>query len=95
MGNHHPNYLRWCLALWIARDLPLEYRKENPKNRITDKMIRAGFINRYEHKHGNAAELKKAIRDIYTQLQNGIEPKYEGPYSHSTHGITNRSISND
>jgi hypothetical protein len=79
--NHADEYKRWCLALWIARDLPSAARKSTPslrKKRDVD--IRSEFIARFEERHGRDPEFKILIADLWKQIRAGQEPVYTGAF---------------
>jgi hypothetical protein len=85
MSNHHPDYKRWCLALWIARDLPRDMRRENADTPgfkyIGDKQLRRSWFERYEKRRGGPdLVLKGLVTELYRTLTAGGTPEYTGPF---------------
>ena len=83
-GNHHEEYKRWCLALWIARDLPSAVRRKNKDVKWFDKIpsnqLRRSWMDSYEERNGKDIALRSLVTKLYNQLKNGETPKYNGPF---------------
>jgi hypothetical protein len=81
-GNHHQDYKLWCLALYVARDLPKAKRSESPTGLrgIPDKQIRRSWLSRYEERRGPQPQFRQLVMDLYKQLASGETPEYTGEY---------------
>ena len=82
MGNYHPQYMKWCLAVWFIKYCPRDIRKQdNVDRRISDKQLRLGWLMRYEKRRGGEdLEFRDMAMKIHKSIASGQEPVYDGPF---------------
>jgi hypothetical protein len=86
--NHHPEYVKWCLALWLVRDLVRLTTEQDPKMaRLSPVQIRRAWLAKYEERRGSRdVELRATAKKIHQALVSGEVPRYNGPIKLAQHG---------